>query len=311
MLTKYVLILFINILFLLNSSVKAEVNTYIFGQNKYKITQRIDSFFAKYPNEKRVFWLPEVKGKSRYIFSVPKNAYLISKKYSDASDLYYSSKKIDNGLKFEPNNLKSVDIFLFENNSKVIFKQRFLSNINAGLFFEKKENSFGMILSKDFIILKNVLGNFGLEQAKDNYTTFNLNSVRLNKNENSELYGNISHKFKSNILNMDVGYTWFDIANQFDFTVNINRNNDIITSDIYASMGEENMKFRVGLNQISKNSNMNIFLNLKLENIIEKKHFRSSISMSSKNGINIDDNLSLKRFRKKTLDSIWRKDFKF
>jgi hypothetical protein len=311
MLIKNLLILTIHTLFLLNSSVKAEGNSYISGNNEDKITQRIDSFFTKYPNKKRVFWQPEIKGKSRYVFSIPKGAYLISKKYLDGSDLYYLSEKIDNGLKFESNKSKSIDLFIIENNYKAIFKQSFSSKINAGIFFEKKDNTIGMILDKNFIILKNTLGNFRLEQAKDQYTKFTLSSVKLIKNEKSELYGNISYKLKSNILNVKVGYTWFDIINQFDFTANIYQNDNKVTSEIYSSFGQENMKFKIGLNQIKNNSNMDIFFNLRFENIIGKKDFESKINVSSKNDIITDNNLSLKKYRKQSLDNVWRKNFKF
>ena len=78
MLIKYTLILFINTIIIFNSPVKAEVYNYIVGNNEDKIRQRIDSFFAEHPNEQRVFWFPEIKGKSRYGFSIPKNAYFIT-----------------------------------------------------------------------------------------------------------------------------------------------------------------------------------------------------------------------------------------
>jgi len=100
MLIKYITILLINVLLLLNNSVKADVSNYISGNNNEKINQQIDRFFIKNPNEKSVFWVPEINGKSRYAFSIRKNAYLSSKKYADASDLYYLSEKIDEGLKF-------------------------------------------------------------------------------------------------------------------------------------------------------------------------------------------------------------------
>ena len=49
--------------------------------------------------------------------------------------------------------------------------QSILSNINVGLFLKNKEKiSFGLNLNKDVIITKNTLGNFGVEQAKDEHT---------------------------------------------------------------------------------------------------------------------------------------------
>jgi hypothetical protein len=53
-------------------------------------------------------------------FSIQKDAYLISKKHSDASDLYYLSEKTDNGLKFQSNKSKNIDITISENNSNLI-----------------------------------------------------------------------------------------------------------------------------------------------------------------------------------------------
>ena len=311
MLIKYILILCIAILFLFNNSVKAEVNDYITGDKNSKIIERIDSFFTEHPNKKNVFWLPEIKGKSRYSFSIPKNAYIISKKYLDASDLYYLSEKIDHGMQLKPYKSNSINIFILKNNYKAIFNQRFLSNINAGLFLEKKENSLGMILNKDFIISKDAIGNFGFVQPIDGHTIFNAKFVSLSENENSELYGNINHEFKSNVLNADIGFTWFEIANQFDFTLNIKQDNKKITSDIYATIYEEKVNFQIGLKKSKNNSKTNIFLNLSFENILNKKHYDSRVTISSENNMNINNKLSLKKFRKHSLDSLWRKKIKF
>ena len=87
MLIKYIQIILINILLFLNFSVKADTLNYIVGNDKEKINQRIDNFFIKHSNEKRVFWVPEIYGKSRYAFSIQKGPYLSSKKYADASYL--------------------------------------------------------------------------------------------------------------------------------------------------------------------------------------------------------------------------------
>ena len=90
------------------------------------------------------------------------------------------------------------------------------------MFLKNKEKiSFWVNFNKDVIISKNTLGNFGVEQAKNEYMVFNAKFVKLSNNENSELYGNINHKFKSNHLNVGIGNTWFDISNQFDLTLGI------------------------------------------------------------------------------------------
>jgi len=308
---NYVIALFVNLFFFLNNSVRAENFNYINGNTEFKITQRIDNYFTKYPTKKRVLWLPEIKGKSRYAFSIPKDAYLNSKKYLDASDLYYLSKKIDKGLKFQSYKSNNINLFIVKDNHKVVLNKRFASNINVGMFLEKKEKSLGVSIDKDFILSKNVLGNFAFKQHKDDYTILNARFVKLMNNENSELSAIINHKLNSSVLDLNLGYTWFEIANNFDFTAEIKQNNNKLKSDIYASFGEENVKLQVGLNDIKGNSDASFFVNLRFEDIIKNGHFGSNIYMNTKNEMIFNDNLSLKKFRKQGLDSLWRKHLKF
>jgi len=288
-----------------------ESNHVIIGFND-SIINEIDDFFSAQPTKKNVIWAPKVKGKSRYTFSIPKNAYLISKNHADASDLFYLSQQIDSGLKFQPNKSKNIDIVISENNSNLTLSQSVLSDVNLGLFLKNKEKiSFGVNLNKEIIISKNALGNFGVEQAKDEYTIFNAKFVKLSNNENSEFYGNINHEFKSDHLNVGIGNTWFDIANQFDLTLGIQEQSKKLESELYATFGDEDIKFQIGLNQIVNNSKMNMFFNLKLENILKKKNFRSNIIITSKESIFGFRNLSLKSFRRKNLDKLWKKHMNY
>jgi len=289
-------------------------NEISFGSNDYRILsiENIDQFFLQNPQKKNVIWTPTIKGKSRYSFSIPKDAYYISKKHTDASDLFYLSQQIDSGLKFQSNKSKNIDIIISENNSDLILSQSILSNISAGLFLKNKEKtSFGVNLNKDLIISKNALGNFGVEQPKDEYMVFNAKFVKLSNNESSEFYGNVNHEFKSNHLNVGIGNTWFDIANQFDLTLGILEQSKKVESEVYATFGDENMKFQVGLNQIENNSKMNMFFNLKFENILKKENFGSNIMITSKESISGLRNLSLKSFRRKNLDKLWKKHMNY
>ena len=144
-------------------SINAKEINYIATDFNKSAIENIDQFFLQNPKENNVIWTPKIKGKSRYAFSIQKDAYLISKIHSDASDLYYLSEQIDRGLKFKPNESKKIDIFISENNSNLYLSQSILSNINSGLFLKNKEKiSFGLSLNKDVIITKNTLGNFGV-----------------------------------------------------------------------------------------------------------------------------------------------------
>ena len=71
------------------------------------------------------------------------------------------------------------------------------------------------------------------------------------------------------------------------------------------------MKFQAGLNQIKNNSNMNMFFNLKFENILKKENFRSNMIITSKESIFGLRNLSLKSFRRKNLDKLWKKHMNY
>ena len=293
-------------------SVQADEIEYIPSNSSKSIVENIDRYFIEKPQKTSVLLTPKIKEKTRYSFSIPRDAYYISKKHADASDLFYLSQQIDSGLKFQSNKSKNIDIVISENNSNLILNQNILSNIYAGLFFKNKEKiSFGVNLNKEIIISKNALGNFGVEQAKDEYTVFNAKFVKLSQNENSEFYGNINHEFKSDHVNIGIGNTWFDIADQLDFTVGIHAQGKIIASEFYATFGDETMKFQIGFNQIKNNSKMNMFFNLKFENILNKENFGTNVIISSKDSVFGSRGLSLKSFRRKSLDKLWKKHMNY
>ena len=293
-------------------AINAKEINYISTDFNKSAVENIDKFFLQNPKKDNVIWTPKIKGKSRYAFSIQKDAYLISKIHSDASDLYYLSEQIDNGLIFHKKKLKNINMIISENNSSLVLNQSILSNINVGLLFENKEKtSFGVNLNKDLIISRNALGNFGVEQVKGEYTVFNAKFVKLSKNENSEFYGNLNYEFKSNHPNVGIGNTWFDITNQFDLTLGINDQGEKVESEIYATFGDETMKFQIGLNHIKNNSNMNLFFNMKFENTLDKKNLATNLLITSKDSIFGLRNLSLKSFRKKNLDMLWKKHMKY
>ena len=289
-------------------SIQANEIDYISNDFNNSVVENIDQFFLQNPQKKNVILVPKIEGKSKYSFSIPRDAHHISKNHADASDLFYLTEQIDNGLTFHKKKSKNINMIISENNSYLIFSQSNFSNINSGLFLSNKEKiSFGVNLNKDVIISKNALGNFGVEQAKDEYMVFNAKLVKLSNNENSEFYGNVNHEFKSNHLNVGIGNTWFDIANQFDLTLGINEQGKKVESEIYATFGDENMKFQIGFNQIKNNSNMNMYFNLEVENTLNIGNFGSNVILTSKESMFGLKKLSLKDFRKKNLDKLWKK----
>ncbi|MDB4245689.1 hypothetical protein N9832_05140 [Amylibacter sp.] len=292
---------------------KSEVNNYIFGGNdKYLLTQRIDNFFSKHPEEKKIFWKPEINGKSRYAFSISKEAFNRAKRYTDTSDLYYHTKKIDEKLSFKADNSKKINLFLQKHDYKLIYKQNITSSINASVFFQKKNDKYyGLILDKNIIALENILGNLAIEQSYDEYPILNVKFVKLTNNENSEIYYNIEYRIKSDYYNSELRYTWFDIASQVDLSMAIKKKNREIYREINTKFRNKNKEFRIGLQQSKNNSKINLFFDLKLNNIFNKKLYNSSVSLGLNNYSIAENNLSLKYLRKKSLDSFWQRNMQF
>ena len=288
-----------------------EINTISTDSSKSPL-EKIDQFFVQNSQKKNVIWAPKIKGKSRYSFSISKDAYFMAKKHADTSDLFYLSEQNDSGLKFQSNKSKNIDIVISENNSNLILSQSILSNTHAGWVLKNKEKiSFGVNLNKDVILSKNALSNFGVERANGEYAVFNAKFVKLYYDENIELYGNVNHEFKSDHLNVGIDNTWFDIAKQFDLTLGIHEHDKKVESELYVTFGGENMKFQVGLDQIKNSSNMNMFFNLKLESNLNKRNFESNVIITSKKSSFGLKKLSLKSFRRKNLDKLWKKHMSY
>ena len=110
---------------------------------------------------------------------------------------------------------------------------------------------------------------------------------------------------------MEIGHTWFEITNQYDLTVSIQEQEKKLEAALYATFGDEKMKFQIGLNHIQNNSNMNLFFNLKFENTLDKKKIGTNLLITSKDSIFGLRNLSLKSFRKKNLDILWKKHMNY
>ena len=70
----------------------------------------LTNFLQRNSQKTNVIWTPKINGRSRYAFSIPKDAYLISKKHSDSSELYYLSEIIDNGYTLHQDKSQTLDI---------------------------------------------------------------------------------------------------------------------------------------------------------------------------------------------------------
>ena len=78
-------------------------------------------------------------------------------------------------------------------------------------------------------------------------------------------------------------------------------------AELYATFWDEKMKFQIGFDQIKNVSDPNMFFNLKFENVLNKENFGTNVIITSKDSVFGLRKLSLKSFRKKNLDMLWKK----
>ena len=76
------------IILLMPITIQAEEIEYIPSNSSKSIMENIDRYFIEKPQKRSVLLTPKIKEKTRYSFSIPRDAYYISKKHADASDLF-------------------------------------------------------------------------------------------------------------------------------------------------------------------------------------------------------------------------------
>ena len=307
------LIIFVSIFIIFFSTpMRAQEIQYLITDSKIKVSDSIDTFFSKNLNESKAIWLPVIDGKSRYAFSIPKDAYYISKKYADTSDLYYLTNKIDNKLSFHQNEVQIINMHVAKNEYKFMYKKSTLFNTNFGIFYQNLKNkSLGLTLDKNFILFENSFGKIDIELFKDYYPLIQTKFVRLNNNENSEINFNFEHEIKSNIFDLGGYYTWFDTANQMDISAGMKNKNKKLYAEIFATLEHKGKAIKLGLNKVTNKSDINIFFNINLKNLFAIKDMNVILDINSSNYFNSDKKLSLKSLRKKNLDVIWRDEMYF
>jgi hypothetical protein len=313
MLTKCVFITFKLIAFLfLAASLQAKEKYYIFEDINPSINHKIDEFFLSNPAKTKVQLIPVVFGKSRYGFSIPKTAYDFSKKYSDTSDLYYLSEKEENNLHLHPSKTKNIDIMLTKQNYKLKFKQDLYQKVNAGFFLQNtKDNPFGIMLDKDFVIFKKNLGNVGINQSKGKYPTFQAKVVSLSNDENSEIYANFDYEINDNEYSFYISHKSFNVFDKFDFTLGLQETDKKLSTNISFSVRDQNMRFNAGFEQLEDIRKSKFFLTLDFFKFNEKKDISTKITLNSQSKFREENMLSLRDLRKQNLDNLWRESMNF
>jgi len=305
---KYVIII-LNwlVLSLLYSPVQAQGDKYIYSDTNETIVKRIDEFFLNNPDAENVIWMPKIRGLSRFSFSIPKEGYRISKRYKDTNDLFYMSEQKDNGLAIYETKIKKINFLVSEEDMRFEYSQNIFSNIDVNVFIQSAEKApIGIIAGKYFKISNYKLGKIIAEKSSGEYPILKVKFVNLLQDERSELYANIFHKLQSDDINFKLGYKLFDISNRYNFTVGLQQENDQISSELYINFLSRNAKYQIGFNKIKDISNMNLFFEVKLENIFKRRKLYTNLELRSKNNFDKDDIISLKDIRKQNLDFVWR-----
>lgn len=112
-------------------------------------------------------------------------------------------------------------------------------------------------------------------------------------------------------MNVALGHTWFEIANQFDLTLGIQEQSKKVETELYATFGDESRQLQMGLKKINNDSKINVFFNINFDNILNTNKLGMNMVVTSKDNVFDLRNISLKSFRKKTLDKLWKKHIKY
>lgn len=298
-----------NIIFILIlvSPTYAKENNIIISHDE-KITNYVDNFFLKNPKQKIFTWMPVVDGKHRFKFLIPKDAYFRSKHNNDANDLYYLTKKIDEGLSLHSTNVKRIDFLLSKNDKKLIYTQNLFSNVNGGLFFKNNDRP-GLFIDKDFVLYKNILGNLEIENTEGDYPIIKTRFSNLLLDENSEVFVRLNYIHKSQTMNNEINYTWFDVKDNFDIILGLHKDNKDLSSKLYASSNVNNMKWKLGVNKSKKK--INLFFEFSKNFAISRHKINSYINISSENFFDSYRKSTLKDIRTQNQELTWRNGINF
>jgi hypothetical protein len=314
MLNKFIYRFFIILMCLLevNLVTAKENNLITLNDSINAVTDEIDIFFHTYPNENSILWLPVIKGKTRLSFLIPKTGYKTSKRYKDASDLFYLSKINTKNFLIHKNKVRNINLVFSENINQISYKESFMNNIYLGFFaHNKKDHSFGVSASKELIIDNSSLISLNINYPIQGYVEFETGFSKLSLNEKYEVFSSLNFEGMNNQSSIEIGHTWFDLIKSTDLTLSIYNKNSNILPAIYVTNYRKNTKITAGLDKIRNNKSLNLFIKLNINILNNSSKFITNLKFNSPSDLNKFKRLSLREYRVKNAHQIWRDNIQF
>lgn len=309
MFAKKLYALFLLIYFFADAAI---ANQFIKLDHNDKLVTEINNFFIKNHNDQYVFWAPVTDGISGHVFKIQRNAFELSKKYKDTSELFYLTDIKTDELIFFPDENKIININKAENYLNFSYGQNILPSTRLGLFYKiENDSNLGLFFENKFVTADKNLGKIKIEQLIHQYPTLNISSVNLFNHESFEVYANVQHKIKSDDIFGRLHYTLFEFLNDIDFNLGAQNYNKELALETYLSFVKKDIQIKFGFDVKKRYSDKNIFFELKLNNVYSKSDINTNISLSSRNFLWQENVMSLKKFRKDYADVKWRNGMKF
>jgi hypothetical protein len=302
----YKYLIFLILLFKINIALAQEQNKkYPVGNNI--LTEKIDRFFLKNPDKLFFVWVPIIKGKSRLNFTIPKLGYEASKKHDDTADLFYLSKLNNENLVFHDNKIKNIKLQVNSTDKRFSYNQNFFKDTDIGFFIQNiKNKKLGLTFKKEFIINNNSIFSLGFEHPFKNYLLVNMGISKLSFSENYELFSNFNYETEKKTTQIEIGNIWFDVFDHYDITTSFYRETNHISSAIYFTHYNKNMKIIAGVDKEINKKDLNLFISLNLNIFSKNNNLNTDINIKNKSILDKYNRISLRDYRNKSAHKIWR-----
>jgi hypothetical protein len=299
---RYVIIIFFIIPNLAAGENINNFNKVVFDEKNVEIIRK---HFASYPDQDRIMWKPYHGNLERFEFIIPREAFFTALRFQDNSDLYYLSKVNDNGLSLSDNANANVKLKINPDNFNLSFSKRFFHNLSFGSqIIYNDDYSIGGNISYDRIIRNSVLINIKGILHNDQFSKLEIGSVFLTNNEQAEIFYQFSVSDYGNKKTLNIGKTWFEVSELYDFTSSLDVNKDSVDLSIYTEIEYENNVFNFGIKRLQKWDESVLHFGY-LRNFNIKNNIEYALKIQNIDKLNTKFK-SLKKFRFIELPRIWK-----
>ncbi|MDC1292426.1 hypothetical protein N8Y37_02745 [Amylibacter sp.] len=272
-------------------------------------TEIISNFFKANQSSDKFTWYPNLGKFKRFEITIPRRDFLTAEKLKDTSDLYYISKINTQNLTFSGMQQSQTDFTLSPNNLQILYKKPLIYNLSFGPeIIYNTELLIGGNASYDYILKELGVFHFNTSVYDNGLFKAQIGSVFLTDSEKSEFFIQSSLFENSNLNEFNIGKTWFDINNTFDFTAVLNTEKETQSLILFYEHEVNDYQFYLGADINTNPKKNEIYFGL--SKTLERN--KGKINNIYINNINLSFKpMSLKKIRSQELFDIWNNNIRF